>query len=242
MVLEKVRTPCTRRSVIMKVYKVRWTPEVKRTLILFLVTIFVAGLVIGFFIGKLVFQVEAVDQLPTDVTEETFESTPVETEVPNLPSETTTLPVVESKPPVLYYDCPLSHELQDYIRDLCESENVPMGLVIALIDRESGFQTSVISDTGDYGLMQINTINHAWLSEQHGITDFLDPCQNIFCGVKILSGHLENYDGDLSKALMAYNMGATGAKRLWDQGIYSTSYTTYILNAMGVYDSSKIEI
>ena len=45
----------------MKVYKVRWTPEVKRTLILFLVTIFAAGLVIGLIIGKLVFQVEAID-------------------------------------------------------------------------------------------------------------------------------------------------------------------------------------
>lgn len=231
----------------MKVYKVRWTPEVKRTLILFLVTIFAAGLVIGLIIGKLVFQVEAIDQLPTEVTEETFESTPVETTVPIIPPKTTDPtvvttdpPVVETEPPVLYYDCPLSHDLQDYIRQLCETENVPMGLVIAMIDKESTFRASVVSATDDYGLMQINVINHEWLSEQYGITDFLDPYQNVFCGIKILSGHLENYDGDLSRALMAYNMGAGGARRLWNQGIYSTSYTTYILNAMSVYDSSMI--
>lgn len=231
----------------MKVYKVRWTPEVKRTLILFLVTIFAAGLVIGLIIGKLVFQVEAIDQLPTEVTEETFESTPVETTVPIIPPKTTDPtvvttdpPVVETEPPVLYYDCPLSHDLQDYIRQLCETENVPMGLVIAMIDKESTFRASVVSATDDYGLMQINVINHEWLSEQYGITDFLDPYQNVFCGIKILSGHLENYDGDLSRALMAYNMGAGGARRLWNQGIYSTSYTTYILNAMSVYNSSMI--
>lgn len=231
----------------MKVYKVRWTPEVKSTLILFLVTIFAAGLVIGLIIGKLVFQVEAIAQLPTEVTEETFESSPVETTVPTIPLETTdptvvtTDPsVVETEPPVLYYDCPLSHDLQDYIRQLCETENVPMGLVIAMIDKESTFRASVVSATDDYGLMQINVINHEWLSEQYGITDFLDPYQNVFCGIKILSGHLENYDGDLSRALMAYNMGAGGARRLWNQGIYSTSYTTYILNAMSVYDSSMI--
>lgn len=231
----------------MKVYKVRWTPEVKRTLILFLVAIFAAGLVIGLIIGKLVFQVEAIDQLPTEVTEETFESTPVETTVPTIPPKTTDPtvvttdpPVVETEPPVLYYDCPLSHDLQDYIRQLCETENVPMGLVIAMIDKESTFRASVVSATDDYGLMQINVINHEWLSEQYGITDFLDPYQNVFCGIKILSGHLENYDGDLSRALMAYNMGAGGARRLWNQGIYSTSYTTYILNAMSVYDSSMI--
>ena len=231
----------------MKVYKVRWTPEVKRALILFLVTIFAAGLVIGLIIGKLVFQVEALDQLPTEVTEETFESTPVETTVPTTPPETTKPtvvttdpPVIETEPPVLYYDCPLSHDLQDYIRQLCETENVPMGLVIAMIDKESTFRASVVSATDDYGLMQINVINHEWLSEQYDITDFLDPYQNVFCGIKILSGHLENYDGDLSRALMAYNMGAGGARRLWNQGIYSTSYTTYILNAMSVYDSSMI--
>lgn len=231
----------------MKVYKVRWTPEVKRTLILFLVTIFAAGLVIGLIIGKLVFQVEAIDRLPTEVTEETFESTPVETTVPTIPPKTTDPtvvttdpPVVETEPPVLYYDCPLSHDLQDYIRQLCETENVPMGLVIAMIDKESTFRVSVVSATDDYGLMQINVINHEWLSEQYGITDFLDPYQNVFCGIKILSGHLENYDGDLSRALMAYNMGAGGARRLWNQGIYSTSYTTYIINAMSVYDSSMI--
>ena len=231
----------------MKVYKVRWTPEVKRTLILFLVTIFAAGLVIGLIIGKLVFQVEAIDQLPTEVAVETLESTPVETTVPTIPPETTEPtvvttdpPVVETEPPVLYYDCPLSHDLQDYIRQLCETENVPMGLVIAMIDKESTFRASVVSTTDDYGLMQINVINHEWLSEQYGITDFLDPYQNVFCGIKILSGHLENYDGDLSRALMAYNMGAGGARRLWNQGIYSTSYTTYILNAMSVYDSSMI--
>ena len=206
----------------MKVYKVRWTPEVKRTLILFLVTIFAAGLVIGLIIGKLVFQVEAIDRLPTEVTEETFESTPVETTVPTIPPKTTDPTVVTTDPPVV------------------ETENVPMGLVIAMIDKESTFRASVVSATDDYGLMQINVINHEWLSEQYGITDFLDPYQNVFCGIKILSGHLENYDGDLSRALMAYNMGAGGARRLWNQGIYSTSYTTYILNAMSVYDSSMI--
>lgn len=231
----------------MKVYKVRWTPEVKRALILFLVTIFAAGLVIGLIIGKLIFQVEAIKQLPTEVTEETFESTPTETTVPAAPPETTEptvietdLPVAETEPPVLYYDCPLSYEFQDYIRELCESENVPMGLVIAMIDKESTFRASMVSATDDYGLMQINIINHEWLSEQYGITDFLDPYQNVYCGIKILSGHLENYDGDLSMALMTYNMGAGGARRLWNQGIYSTSYTTYILNAMSVYDSSMI--
>lgn len=232
----------------MKVYKVRWTPEVKRAAIMFLVAIFAAGLLVGLFIGKLVFQVEATKVEPTEplVTEETFESTPaIETTCPTTapeepPEETTVPPTEETEPPVLYYDCPLPHELQDYIRELCEAENVPMGLVIALIDKESTFKATAISATDDYGLMQINIVNHGWLSEKYGVTDFLDPYQNVYCGIMILNEHLDNYDGNLSMALMAYNMGAGGARKLWNQGVYSTSYTTYILDAMSIYDSSLI--
>jgi len=86
--------------------------------------------------------------------------------------------------------------------------------------------------------MQINTINHEWLQEELGITDFLDPYQNVMCGIYIISGHLEKTDGDIELALMRYNCGATGAKRLWDKGIYHTDYTRKI---MGYYEFYKEE-
>lgn len=230
----------------MKVYKVRWTPDVKRAAILFLLAIFLVGAMVGFFIGKLVFQVNATDTTSLTATTQPGVVTPEvvltvhRTQPDTHPAEEPlpSLPPAPTEPPVLYYDCPLDHDFQDYIRKLCETHNVPMGLVIAMIDRESNFRASVISGTDDYGLMQINTINHGWLSEQYGLTDFLDPYQNVFAGVTILSDHLERYDGDLAKALMAYNMGATGAKRLWNQGIYSTKYTEYILSAMDDYNAN----
>ena len=37
--------------------------------------------------------------------------------------------------------------------------------------------------TFDSGLMQINSCNYEWLTEELGITDFYDPEQNIKCGV-----------------------------------------------------------
>lgn len=135
----------------------------------------------------------------------------------------------------VYYDCPLSHDLQDYIREQCDRKGVPMTLVLALIEVESSFQEDVISRTDDYGLMQINVINHGWLYEEYGITDFLDPYNNILCGITILSQHYERY-GDETKVLMAYNMGAVGAKRRWDIGVYETPYTNKILSAKERYD------
>ena len=143
---------------------------------------------------------------------------------------------IEETPETIYYDCPLSYELQDYIRNLCEKHNVPMLVVIALIETESAFYSNVISGTSDYGLMQINKINHKWLSEQYGISDFLDPYQNVFCGITILSQHYNQFN-DINKSLMAYNLGATGAKRLWDKGVYETSYTQKINKAMEEYSN-----
>ncbi len=146
--------------------------------------------------------------------------------------------VIDTEPVTVYFDVPLSKELQDYIRNLCDEYGVPIELVIAMIDVESTFRADVVSKTNDYGLMQINKCNHEWLTDKLGVTDFLDPYQNINSGVHILSGHLEVTNGDIELALMRYNNGATGAKKLWDKGIYSTAYTQKIMTA---YESYKEE-
>lgn len=141
-------------------------------------------------------------------------------------------------PKTVYFDIPLSKELQDYIRNLCDEYGVPIELVIAMIDVESTFRADVVSKTNDYGLMQINKCNHEWLTDKLGVTDFLDPYQNIHSGIHILSSHLEVTNGDIELALMRYNNGETGAKKLWDKGIYSTAYSRKIMTA---YESYKEE-
>lgn len=144
--------------------------------------------------------------------------------------------ICETEPTTIYYECPLSHDLQDYIRTLCDENGVPMVVVVALIEVESRFRSNIISDTNDYGLMQINKINHENFSKEYGITDFLNPYENVFCGITMLSRLYDIYH-DTDKVLMAYNLGATGAKRLWDKGIYESSYSRKILSVMEVYES-----
>ena len=159
-------------------------------------------------------------------------------EVTELTEVTETVVIAET--PVVaedgeYYDIPLDYALQDYISELCETNGVPMSLIIAMIEVESTFTANVISRTNDYGLMQINKINHEWLSETYGITDFLDPYQNVLCGIEMVSQHYSKYKS-VSLALMAYNLGANGAKRLWNEGIYETSYSRKILSVMEEYE------
>lgn len=125
-------------------------------------------------------------------------------------------------------DVKMEDDLQEFIYCLSTGYNIDFTLVMAVIQHESSFDPKVISTTNDYGLMQINKMNHEWLTETIGITNFTDPYQNVRGGVFILRKLFERYD-DTDMVLMAYNMGEDGAKRLWDQGIYETNYTTSIL-------------
>lgn len=148
-------------------------------------------------------------------------------------TEAVTTPAPEDE--MEYYDIPLDHALQDYISELCESNGVPMSLIIAMIEVESYFTSDVISKTNDWGLMQINAINHGWLSEEYGITNFLDPYQNVRCGIEMISKPYNKYKS-VTLALMVYNLGENGAKRRWNEGIYETSYSRKILSIMEEYE------
>lgn len=136
---------------------------------------------------------------------------------------------------VVYYDIPLSYSLQRYIYEICADEDVPVSLVLAMIEVESKFDPEAISDTDDYGLMQINEINHAELASQYRSADMLNSYQNVYCGIKIIGSYLEKY-GTYEKALMAYNMGEYGATKAWANGITSTVHTEMISECMAHYE------
>ena len=123
----------------------------------------------------------------------------------------------------------LDEDIQEFIYCLSYGYNIDFPFVMGLIQTESTFNSDIVSSTNDYGLMQINTVNHEWLQEKLGIKDFLDPYQNTRSGIYILRNLFEKYE-DPAKVLMAYNLGETGAKKLWDKGIYETDYTRKVFN------------
>lgn len=131
----------------------------------------------------------------------------------------------------LYYDIPLSEEIQSFIFQECRINNISEKLVISIIEVESDFDASIISNTNDYGLMQINKINHEEIIAKLGITDFLDEKQNIEAGIYMLTQIVSKYD-ELNQILMVYNNGEAGAKALWDKGIYETEYSRRVIEKM----------
>lgn len=185
-----------------------------------------------FFAGFIVGRVTKPNKVVAPRVQETVYATELENATA---PETITAETIEPEEQTVYFDCPLSEEIQDYIFEVCEEENIPPSLVIAVIDHESEFDENAVSDTGDYGLMQINECNHEWLSETYGITDFLDPQQNILGGVKILAKLYHKYDNPHDIA-MAYNMGESGAETARENGVTSTSYSEDVVQKWYMYE------
>lgn len=171
-------------------------------------------------------QPEFTDKVETEMVVTTTEQTTPET-LPCISTETVVQEQVVSR--YIYYDIPLDDDFQEYIQNTCSEYAFDRyDVIIALIETESLFNEKVISSTDDYGYMQINKCNNEWLSEELNINDLLDGKQNILAGIYILSNLYKKYD-DIELALMAYNCGEGGAKKLWKQGIYSTEYSQAVM-------------
>lgn len=80
---------------------------------------------------------------------------------------------------------------------------VDKNLILAIIKQESNFNPNAVSSAGAKGLMQLMDFN----SEAYGVKNPFDIDENIEAGVKHIKSYLENYNGNVEMALMAYNAG-----------------------------------
>lgn len=132
----------------------------------------------------------------------------------------------------LYFDVPLEDELQDYIIETCEEKGIDPAIVMAMIDKESKFTIDIVGDKGrSFGLMQIQPRWHEERMKRLGVTDLLDPYQNVTVGIDILGELLES-GKSLEWALMAYNGGYAHANRHIEAGTLS-SYASGVLELAG---------
>ena len=130
------------------------------------------------------------------------------------------------------YDVPMSKDLQIFTQEMCEDYKVDFKLVLAVIAVESGFRSTAYNEKTDCcGLMQVNAVNLPVLREKLGVTNLFDSYENVLSGIYILRYAL-NYGGDTVHALMIYNNGLNGAKKLIQKGIHSTDYTDKVLLEM----------
>lgn len=210
--------------------KAKRTPQqVLRFVMTSAVIIFILGTLLGFIVGRAVYakqqepQQEQVQPLPEQRSEKTVQAEQVTTQEAENP-----LPVITSGENVL------SSGLYKTMIEMCDKYGAPLALVLAVAEHESRFNPDAVSSTNDYGIMQINKINHSWLRNR-GI-DPMSHKGNIEAGCLMISDAVNKY-GDYHKALMAYNCGDGGANKLWKQGIYNTHYSRQVMELYNKWNS-----
>ena len=124
-------------------------------------------------------------------------------------------------------------KMQVYTYCVCKQYGGRYDLVVALIEKESGYKFDEVGDDGhSIGYMQIYEEWHKDRMESLNVTDLRNPYQNVLVGIDYLSELIERY-GTIQDALAAYNYGEQGAKRnLWKKGIYVYEYNQTIMSRM----------
>ena len=147
----------------------------------------------------------------------------------------------EPEPEIDIYPVNLDADLQRYIIETCEEYMINPSIIIAMCFYESSFNADAIGDNGEgMGLMGINP-RWCWPEmEKLNCPDMRDPYQNVTVGIDIFAQKLAKYNGNTEMALMSYNAGDAGAHRLWfDKGIYSTTYSSNIINMSLALDNGE---
>lgn len=143
-------------------------------------------------------------------------------QVEPLPSPTKTEATIEPTPADDYilYDVPFDTDTQKEIIKICSEYGISYELILGVISVESNFRVDTIGDGGNsFGLMQIQPKWWRKTMDREGVTNLLDPLQNVRCGCAILL-YLKNTYGTEYRALQAYNTGRPNTNNGYADKVY----------------------
>ena len=133
-------------------------------------------------------------------------------------------------------------ELDQLVQKTAEKHRVDPRLVRAVIATESNWNATAVSRKGAQGLMQLIPDT----AQQLGVADAFDPAQNVDGGVRYLASMLDRYNGDLPKALAAYNAGpgavdrSGGVPQITETRNYVQKVTSAYLGGTGLQPSAIV--
>ncbi len=103
----------------------------------------------------------------------------------------------------------LRHRIDQAAGVAARKYDLPVSLVQSVIRHESNYNPRAVSRAGAQGLMQLMPAT----ARELGVNDPFDIRQNIDGGSRYLRQMLDRFDGDVRKALAAYNAGPGTVRR-----------------------------
>lgn len=123
------------------------------------------------------------------------------------------------------------------IHDTAEKYDVDPALVAAVVETESRFRKGAVSPVGAQGLMQLMPRTGRWM----GADNLYDPEQNVEAGVRYIKYLQGRFDGNLKKAIAAYNAGEGNVERY--DGVPPFRETrSYVSKVLSRYQTRKKQL
>ncbi|HUH11668.1 MAG TPA: lytic transglycosylase domain-containing protein, partial [Longimicrobiales bacterium] len=117
---------------------------------------------------------------------------------------------------VARYD--IDWDLAADIHDIAREEGVEPKVAFGLVKTESTFRHSAVSPVGARGLTQLLPSTARWIMPELGSRNLHEQETNLRVGFRYLRYLVDKYDGDMEKALLAYNRGPGTVDRVLKRG------------------------
>lgn len=125
-------------------------------------------------------------------------------------------------------------EFDGLIQKVSDSVMLDPALIKSVMHAESAFDPNALSRKGAQGLMQLMP----GTARRYGVTQILDPQQNILAGGRYLRDLLQQFNGDMRLALAGYNAGENAVLKYGGVPPY-TETQHYVRKVMNLYKGYK---
>ena len=132
---------------------------------------------------------------------------------------------------IRHYDPKDRARYAKHIQDAARINKLEPALIHAVISAESGYNPFARSPKGAAGLMQLMPAT----AKRYGVTNRLDPAQNIQGGARYLRDLVRMFNNDLHLAVAAYNAGENAVVKYGNRIPPYSETMTYVPRVMTYY-------